>query len=136
MINDDFAHYLLNVPQVAEIVGTQIYPQQAPQSAALPYITFFDVFDAPNNHSTGASGYVEKRLQVDCWGTTYRSAKSLAREVRIALNAFQGTWRMTTVLHCLQISEIDTDTPPDSGQATGDRRVIMEFSIAYREPGV
>jgi hypothetical protein len=38
----------------------------------------------------GEDGIEEARIQLDCWGTTYSSAKTVARAVKTALSAFDG----------------------------------------------
>lgn len=77
-----------NVP-LAGFVGTRIYWGLAPQGAALPYVTLQVISGSPDYASTGTTGVVEARIQVDCYGATYGQAKRTLRAAQTALKNYK-----------------------------------------------
>ncbi|MBK8772800.1 MAG: hypothetical protein IPM06_20550 [Rhizobiales bacterium] len=64
---------------------------------------------------SGATGLVESRVQVDCYGSTYASAKAVARAVEAVLSGYSGTQGATTFDGIFLIAErdlIDDDESP------------------------
>ena len=70
---------------VAALVGTAIYPVHAPQNAAPPWIRWQRISRTTGRALDLAEGLVETRLQFDCIGDTYTSARNLAVAVQNAL---------------------------------------------------
>lgn len=75
---------------VAALVGTRIYRHgSAPQDVAAPYITWFVVYGAPENHLDGTPPADNWTIQIDCWsnntGTGAVQVETLARAVRTAI---------------------------------------------------
>ena len=75
---------------VAALVSTRIYPQIAPDSAAVPYITYQVVATTAHNILNGAPGTERKVIQVNCVSNTYTQAKSIAAAVKAAIEVNVG----------------------------------------------
>jgi hypothetical protein len=55
-----------------------------------PYVVLTRVGGVRNYHFTGPSGYVESRVQIDCYGDTYDSVKSVASAILAILSGYSG----------------------------------------------
>ena len=107
---------LLATAGVTALVSTRINWGRRPQGEALPSIVLTRVSGIPDVHHAGASGLVASRVQADCWGSTYKTAKTVARAVETAITAqgfTQGAIRFDVIL---LDSERD-DTFDESGVA-------------------
>ena len=76
---------------VTAVVSTRIYPDQAPQNAAFPYICFQLLQTSPLDTKEGVSKLDTLLVQVDCYTTSYDTAQSLSELVRGALDRYRGT---------------------------------------------
>jgi hypothetical protein len=81
---------LLGAAGVSTLVSARIYPGIRPQGSPLPSIVFNVISGVPSYSDDGEDGIEDDRIQVDCWGETYASAKLVARAVISALSAFRG----------------------------------------------
>lgn len=70
---------------VTSLVSTRIYPQVAPESAALPYIVYSTITGERIHTLPGVGNMERKTIQVDCNATSYSGAKALAAAVIAAL---------------------------------------------------
>lgn len=82
---------LLGTTAITNLVSTRVFVGARPQASTLPAIVINRISGAPLYSDDGEDGLEESRFQIDCWGLTYSSAKAVARAVRTALSAFQGT---------------------------------------------
>jgi hypothetical protein len=114
------------VPAISARVAARIDWGLAPQGQALPCITLTVVTDGPVDHSLDGPGLSRARVQVDCWGETYREAKVLSRAVRTALDAWQGG----VITGAFLAGAGARDLPDDDG-VTEIHRVTMDFIINY-----
>lgn len=92
---------LLASAGITTLVGQRINWSRRPQGSGLPAIVLHRIDGAPDYHLTGASGIVASRVQVDCWGASYGSAKSVARAVEAVVSAArftQGAVRFDAIL--------------------------------------
>lgn len=86
---------------VTALVSTRINWLRRPQGEALPSIVLQTISGIPDVHHGGRSGLVQSRVQVDCWGASYGSAKAVARAVENAVTAqrfTQGAIRFDVIL--------------------------------------
>jgi len=82
---------LSNTSAVTTLVSTRIYPNIAPQKAALPYVTFSQI-SRVHAHAAGAdAGTYMARVQVDSWADDYLEVYGVAKQVRIAFQDFMGS---------------------------------------------
>lgn len=75
--------------------GDRLFPVQAPQDTALPYVVYHLISDSPVNNSLGASTTNRSRIQFDSVGVSYAQARELDAIVR---DAFK-TWHDDTGSH-------------------------------------
>jgi hypothetical protein len=64
-------------------VGSRVYWGIRPQGAELPAVVLNIVSDAREQHFGGFTGFQAKRVQIDCYGTTYADGPAM-REAIIA----------------------------------------------------
>lgn len=76
-------------------VGTRVYWGIRPQGSALPAIVLTTVSDNRSQHMKGFDTYQAKRVQVDCYATTYDQAVTLREAViaGVVPAALQGVTR-------------------------------------------
>jgi len=68
----------------------RIYPQIAPDTAVLPYLTYQLITANPFNVLAGAPGGERKLVQINCIANSYSEAKTLAAAVKAAINVDVG----------------------------------------------
>lgn len=73
---------------ITALVGARVDWGVRPQAKGLPAICLTNINDAPVNHTLDGAGPSRARVQIDCFGATYASAKTLARAVRRRLDAY------------------------------------------------
>lgn len=69
---------LLDTAAVSTLVGARVDWGMRPQGAPLPAIVIHLVDDVPQMNMAGPDAWRKDRLQFDCWGRTYKSARDLA----------------------------------------------------------
>lgn len=99
---------LLATTGITALVGNRINWARRPQGSALPAIVLHRIDGSPDYHLTGSSGLVESRVQVDCWGLSYGSAKAVARAVEAAVSAARFTRGAIRFDAILIVDERDT----------------------------
>jgi len=68
---------------------------EAPQTVALPYVTWFVSTGAPENHLDGLPPVDSYSVQVDCWSDDQDQVEALATAVR---DAIEHEHHMTAVI--------------------------------------
>lgn len=84
------AQFLLADAGVAALVGDRIEPGMFSPGLALPAIKYLDWSTTRQQTHDGPSGAAVGRVQLDCWAADYKTAKLVARAVRLALDGYQG----------------------------------------------
>jgi hypothetical protein len=98
---------LLATTAVTDLVSTRVYPGSVPQASTMPAIVVNRISGTPIYTDDGESGLQTARLELDCWGETYSSAKTVARAVIAALSGFVGTVDDVDVRNTLLDAERD-----------------------------
>jgi len=107
-------HILASRPAVARLVGFQIYPTAVPKGAEFPFIVYRRA-NISRQHSLGGPILMpEVNLQIACWAMTHDEARSLADEVRIALNGNITTAAGVTLNDVRLVSETDDYLDPST----------------------
>lgn len=130
--------YLGGVSAVTALVSTRIYPSQAPQGAALPYVVHHKVSERRFPNVAGPSGMVRARHQIDVFGATLDSAQSVAETLRNNLDGWRHTVMGAEQLNVLSIDldDVRSDfTPPNDGGDPGTHRVTGDYVFLYAETG-
>jgi hypothetical protein len=118
---------LLAATGVTALVSTRINWSRRPQGAALPAIVLHRIDGTPDVHHAGASGLVVSRVQVDCWGASYGSAKAVARAVETAITAqtfTQGAVRFDVIL-------IDSERDDSTDETTPLFRTSLDLMVHH-----
>jgi hypothetical protein len=86
--------YLLADSTIAAMVGTRIHPTVLPQgaTATTPAIVYNVVSEVTDHVTTGASGLVMVRLQLDAYAPKADDADALARAVKERIDGKAGIW--------------------------------------------
>jgi hypothetical protein len=111
-------------PAVAALVGTRVDWGMRPQGSSLPAICLTVISDAPVNRTLDGPGPSQARVQVDCFGATYASAKTVARAVRRALDGRKDQTFLGIFIAGAR------DLPDDDGVSTV-HNVSMDFFVNY-----
>lgn len=81
----------------SSLVGTRVYPILAPQSAAMPFITYRRAGIQRQQTLAGPSGVPKVTVEVDVYAATYEAARDVADRVRRCLDGYGGTVDNTVV---------------------------------------
>ena len=88
---------LAEAPAVALLLGTRIYPVLAPETAALPFVTWRRASIQREQAMTAPLGVPRVTVEYSIYGTTYREARDVADEMRRVLDGYGGSAENTTV---------------------------------------
>lgn len=100
--------HLLATAGITALVGDRITWGRRDQGGTLPAIVLHRIDGAPDYHLDGPSGLVASRVQVDCWGLSYGSAKTVARAVDTAISGARFTRGAIRFDAVLIVDERDT----------------------------
>lgn len=119
---------LLATTGVSALVGSRVYPGSVPQGATMPAVVVNVISGGPLYADDGEVGLDNTRVQIDCWATTYSSAKTVARAVRDSLSAFVGTVSGVTFPYILL--DVTRDLrEPGANQSEYRYRTNMDFIV-------
>lgn len=101
-MEEDFRALLLAATAVTDIVASRIDYGGGPQGQETPRIALWTISDQSRHVLSGPEAMSTGRVQVDCYGSTYKEAATLARAVRASLDGvrdanFQGIFHAGTV---------------------------------------
>ena len=124
-------NYLLAGAGLVSLVAARIHWVRSPQGSASPRIVLYRISGVRDMVMNGPSGLVSSRVQVDCIGASYSSAKTVARAVEGRLSGFSGTPGGVDFQGCFLIGERDdfedTDTPDKLF------RTSLDFNIWHKD---
>jgi hypothetical protein len=117
---------LLAASGVTSLAGSRIDFGGNPQGTAYPRICLWTISDFEGLTISGPDGFSQGRVQADCYGLTYSSAKSLSRAVRAALDGYSGGGLQLVTL-------IGTRDTREGGANEAERpfRVSLDFATFY-----
>lgn len=123
---------------IAAIVGSRIYRQEARPRAPLPYIVIRQVGADHQRHMTAAAGLVQTVCSVECYGSTPNQSDDLADAVRESLDhKYSGDIGLTpntvTVDGCFLDSESDLFIPPSDGGEQGSHMKSQTWIVWHTE---
>lgn len=97
-----------------------------PQGTALPFCALYRVSGFDDTTLDGRSGWIEGRVQVDCYGDSYGDAITASRAITAGLSGYRGGPIWHARLESIR------DRPEEDG---GDviQRVSLDFAVTYRE---
>lgn len=130
--------YLGGVAAMTALVSTRIYPSQAPQGAALPYIVHHKISERRFPHVAGPSGMVRARQQIDVFAATFDGAQAISDVLRDRLDGWRNSLMGAEDLNVLSINLDDVRagfTAPSDGGDPGTHRLSHDFVFLYAETG-
>ncbi len=83
--------YLLADAGLVGLVANRITWAARPQASALPSIVLQVIDGVPVYADEGETGLTATRVQADCWGASYASAKQVARALKARLSGVHVT---------------------------------------------
>lgn len=131
-LKGDLFTYLSTQPGITAIISAKVFPEIAPTSEDLPYITFA-IMSTENVHNfDAASRFSIHHYQIDCWGTTALEADNLAEAVREELDGFNNALMGTTDIRSIRLlNQSDEFELFKRGSQKGSFRVRTEYNISH-----
>jgi len=129
-----FSH-LNSSTAIAALVGTRIWPVKRRQKSTLPAITLNVVSDQSISASTGATGYDQARIQVDCWSTSFSGAHGLDIAVKHRLRSFTSSTTTPKIDSCQDAGGSYLGEPVEPGEDAMIHRFTRDFTIWYASTG-
>ena len=118
---------------VAALVGSRVRVNRSAQGDALPRIVITQVSGDHEHHLTGASGFVQGRIQIDCHAVYPYLADNLSEAVRQSLDGFNGLMGSTPVstMHLSEERTISTPPNPGGGDAEGVETNQTDYTVGW-----
>lgn len=124
--------HLSGKASITALVSTRIYPQQAPQGAALPYIVYNVIGGEQPQHMESAVGRAMALVQFDCWADTPLAAENVKEALRMVLDGMvAGTMGTVNVRSVMRDPGPDQAIPPSDGKSRGKARATDQYRIWY-----
>lgn len=82
---------LVTTTAVSSLLSSRVYPLVAPQSAALPFITYRRAGIRRQQTLGGPMGVPQVTVELDVFAATYEGARDLADRCRLVLDGYGGT---------------------------------------------
>lgn len=122
--------FLLAGTDLAALVGTRVHWVRSPQGSASPRIVLYGISGLRDMRMDGPTGLVASRVQIDCIGASYGSAKAVARAVEARLSGYSGSASGVVFQGCFLIGERDDFEDAD----TPDKlfRTSLDFNIWHK----
>lgn len=110
------------------VAGGRRHWVRAPQGTTAPYVVLNSISAPRDYHTRGASGYVQSRVQCDCYGATYSAAETTARAVRAATSGVRSGDIQGIFI------ESERDLPAeDAGSVNNLFRISIDLIIHHKE---
>lgn len=128
--------HLKDDASIAALVGTRIYPGNAPAGTDFPRITYGRTGNQHVRHMTGASGFAQPRFEITSWDTDDLVVEELAEHIRNRFDHFRGTMGTVSTAD-VRVAMLDSDSdglvsPTDADDLPIHSRVL-EFLIWHTE---
>ena len=104
-MEDALTDLLLAYGPLTALVGQDVTPSVRLQATGLPAVVITRVSGARDYHMEGPSGLTRSRMQIDCYGSTWPQAKSVARAVIARLSGFNGKATASVIRSAMLDSE-------------------------------
>ncbi len=113
---------------LVHVAGGRRYWGSAERGAVKPYVVLNRISGVADYHMQGASGLVASRVQADCYGATYTSARQAARDLKRAVSG-----RRSGPIQGVFVDG-DRDLPAeDAGPVNQLFRVSIDLIIQHQE---
>ena len=127
--------YLSTKAAVTGQVGTRIYPQIAPESAAHPFLTYTIISTDHTHDTSGATGLANVNMQIDVWADTQLERTTISEVIRDVLDGFTGDMgtENLNIRSCFLDSRSNFQEADTEGKSKPTFRASMDFSIWHVE---
>lgn len=106
--------YLLTKADLTALIGTKIYPDEAPQGTALPYVTYIDVSDIKQHTHDGQLPDEQPIKQYTVYAATKSQSKVIAELIKAALKDQSGVFSGVTVQYITLLNEFSSSERIDT----------------------
>lgn len=122
------ALYALLTGESPSIAGGRIYPVVLPEQTAYPAVTYERVSGERGYVLRGATGTARPRFRIHVWSTSYDQTLSIADEIRLLINDYQG------VVGSVDIMDVKLESENDLYEDdTGLHHKVLDYFIQHRE---
>ena len=122
---------LAAVSGVTDVIGTRLYPVQAPLSAQAPYGVAQVIAERHLHDYTGASGLAYPRVQISVYAATSVTAAAAGEAIRQALQGWTGTAAGVAIRSIDLENRITQAVPPSDGTDVPSYRCALDFLISH-----
>jgi hypothetical protein len=119
--------HLMADGDVADLIGSRLYPLRVPQDVVLPAVVYQVITDIEEHTHDGPSGLVQARMQMTYHGSTYSEAKSVKDAILASIDGFSGTMGSTAV------ASVESQAASDSWSTAHEVPVVrQDFMVWYQ----
>jgi len=129
MIEQEIYKLLSGDTDITDLVSTRIYPWVREQADGLPAITYQMISNIYNADINGLNGFVEARVQINCFASTIIAAAQLANVVKNSIGSLKAGY-----IECSILEEMN-DLPiivPENEQMNVFAKT-MDIYVLYKE---
>lgn len=127
MLGEAIQTILTGYAPLTSVVGTSIYPVQAPERVSSPFVVYSFIRGTPANQKDGVSPIDGVLLQVDIYSTSVPVSNTIAEHVRAVLDNYSGTENGTTIRRIWY----DTQDDGDYLEALGFFGISQAYNLKY-----
>lgn len=135
-IETDLRAYILADATVAGLIGTRMVPSAEGQGIDRPYVRYMRVSTEVVRALKRNSGLRWARIQLDCFGDSYSSAKAVAHAITARVDP-EARGRVdyadTCVQSALVLDEWDEYEEPVKGGEKGIYRTSLDLKVWWEE---
>ena len=121
------ANLLLAHAPLAALVGNRIQWDTLPQGQPQGTISMSVISGVVDYHMTGASGFVQTRVQFDCRDATAAKARAIAEALEARLSGFRGVFQGYHFQGCFEVGQRTSFGTVDSFRWFTDSRDYMIY---------
>lgn len=122
---------MLSSSTLVALVEDRVVWKQMATTPLFPRVVLHVISSNVDYNMSGPSGLVNTRIQVDCLGSTYASAQTVAAAVLALLSGYRGTYGTTKfdgIFHDNSRDTLEDDDIPESIFG-----VSLDFTIWHKE---
>ncbi|HLR70981.1 MAG TPA: hypothetical protein VK085_06075 [Pseudogracilibacillus sp.] len=86
MLETNIRNYLLEIPEIKDVIGNRIYPEFIPENADFPAIAYNEISN-PSHHDIDVA---YPRIQYSCFSHNFTEAKLIRSLLKKHLKRFKG----------------------------------------------
>lgn len=138
MIESDLAQYLIGATNTFAVAEDRVYPTRKPPKSlspvTYPFVTFFKVTGRADHTHDAVDGLRFPIFQINCWGKTYKAAKTLAEAVVADLDNYADAMGDTVKAVFLLDDEADISEPALGVDTDTPYGVRLDFRVIHTPP--